>query len=269
MKNWGLTALLLSLSLTANSSSDPLLLPNGSDKQLADRINDSFIDTSITLADTVTDRSNTYTKREAASLLTDTILNLYDYDGFFSAFRDGLKVTEPVTKDTASFQVAYLQCLQRNLTSQQYAKHLQSYSIIYVNSINDKQLQADLILLKNPKIKQLYRLSSNFWESAIRPSDDKQALTKKLQQQHQELLSLLRAPENTEYFQTLEQSQGLALLLNTPMMINLDSSIFTGSATQSSLVDKFIEGTTSQCAEVFQREFRKKLGEIRPLHNIN
>lgn len=158
---------------------------------------------------------------------------------------------DPLEEVTAPHQRAYLTCLQNNWTQEKYAEHLLTYSLIYVNSIDDRELDENLLLLNNQLTKDYYSLLAQTWEHLLKAEDSNDLLAKDLTEKNQQLNKMLENPELLKLLQNINTSPGLPFLTNYPMLTKLELD--------DGILGKFISGTATLCTADFNKEFYKML----------
>ncbi|WP_201512725.1 hypothetical protein [Psychrobacter alimentarius] len=243
------TLFLISFSV-ANADDRRNLLPEDTKEQVAKLVANNSIDTPITLGVLVANNPKFYNKREDAEKISNAILGLYDYSGYLKQFRTNMNDHDPIEKVTAPHQKAYLTCLQNNWTPEKYAEHLLTYSLIYVNSINDKELNEKLLLLNNQLIKDYYILLAQTWEHSLKAIEDNDSSLKALlTKDEQQLDKMLKNPRLLELLQNIHESPGLTFLTNYPML--------TTFKFDNGILARFINGTATICTADFNKEFYK------------
>lgn len=252
MLKLALATLLFLCFSVANAEDIKNLFPEDTKEQVTNLVANNSIDTPITLGVLVANNPEFYNKKEEAKRIANAILGLNNYSGYLNQFRININDNDPIEEVTAPHQKAYLTCLQNNWTSEKYAEHLLSYSLIYANTINDKELNEKLLLLNNQLIKDYYRLLAQTWEHSLKVrSNNDLSLKNLLKKDEEQLTQMLENPDLLELLRNIHESPGLPFLTNYSMLTTFEFD--------NGILAKFINGTATICTADFNRELYKML----------
>lgn len=236
----------------ANADDRKNILPEDLEEQVANFVINNSIDTPLTLGVMVANNPKFYNKREEAEKIANAILGLNNYSEYLKQFRINMNDYDPIEEVTAPHQKAYLTCLQNNWTPEKYAEHVLTYSLVYANTIDDKELNEKLLLLNNELIKNYYNLSAQTWEHSlkIRANNDL-SLKSLLKKDEEQLTQMSENHELLKLLQDIHESPGLPFLTNYSMLTTFEFD--------NGILAKFINGTATLCTADFNKEFYKML----------